>query len=95
VAWFCLSATLSAALHMQLSACFSTDCDCPPPPEHPEPQTELPVREVAAWTAAGDADQLPISFGEGTLSVQSDTVVIAYESEGMRHEIVYDVVEVR
>lgn len=88
VAWFCASALISAALH----ACFYGDCDCPPPPERPEPQVELPVRWIASWTAQGEQVEPPIAVHAATLTVDASHVVISYEREGTLHEIVYTIV---
>jgi hypothetical protein len=86
-----VAALVSAAIHSQLSGCFSSDCSCPAFPERPKPQAALLIDEADAYTGAGDSDTLPVDPRGGTVELSADELVIRYEHEGMPHEVVYTV----
>ena len=90
---FVAAVMLGAAWSGQLSACVmsSGDCNCPPTPEQPDPQAQLPIDEASAFSAAGDEDVCRPTRAAEPWRSAGDPVVIRYRHDGMAREVVYDV----
>jgi hypothetical protein len=74
------------------SGCYLSDCDCPHTPERPSPNGPLPKLEVHSYDSRTNLAPITVAPTQGTLEVLGDSVAIAYEQDGVRHDVVYDVV---
>ena len=91
IAAFLLAFAGSAAVGALSSGCGGPMCDCSPTPQSPAPQSPLPVRSFFSVNDAGK-DFSSSDPESGTVEVTGNTVVIRYDTSGVHHEVVYDVV---
>ena len=90
IAAFLLAFAGSAVVGALSSGCGPM-CECSPTPQSPAPQSPLPVRSFFSVNDAGK-DLSSSDPESGTVEVTGNTVVIRYDTGGVHHEVVYDVV---
>jgi hypothetical protein len=71
--------------------CASNECQCTPTPPLPDAQGPLTGLAVSSYDAQGESVVSFVQPENGSFEVTRTEIVLAYEQQGVTHQIIYTV----
>ena len=74
------------------TGCVSDECECPRMPLLPDAQGPLTGLTVSSYDAQGESVTSLVQPENGSFEVTPTELVLAYEQQGVTHQVVYTVI---